>query len=319
MSGELVGVSVVIPTFNRAELLADTVRSVFASDVGDVSDLGGVEVIVVDDGSAEPAEDALATLVPPFWCRLRVVRQDNAGVGAARNRGYREAVGPIVLFVDDDMLLLPGTLRTHVDAHGRHPNSVVFGRSPYVDQPRDRFVDWVLTLDNDPHRAAAAAIAPATIVASGHLSVERSGPVRQWSEFYADDMRTPVAEEYELSDRLARHGVPILVGRDIIAFHNRTIDVDTFLRQQHGHGRGCAEAARRHPECLELSELRRIITHHGRRSPKATAWRLLATAPMRSALRRAAHLGRRGLLGPLGPAVFRVAAGAWFAAGLRSP
>jgi len=308
-------VSVVIPTYDRERLLADTVRSVFDSELGDT---GRWQLIVVDDGSAVPAAEVLAGLDVPPQCSMLIARQDNAGVGAARNRGFREALGQIVLFLDDDMILPPGALRAHVEAHRLHPNAVVFGRSPYVDQPRDRFVDWVLALGNDPHRVAAVAFAPASIVASGHLSVERSGPVRDWSEFYADDMRTPVAEEYELSHRLGRHGVPVLLGRDIVAFHNRAIEVDAFLAQQYGHGRGCAEAARRHPECLDLAELRTVMAHHRRRSPKSAMWRLLATSAARSTLRGAARLASRGRLGPLAPATFRAAAGAWFAAGLAS-
>ncbi len=308
--------TVVIPTFNRSTAVAGTVESVLRSDVGDGVQ---VEVIVVDDGSAEPASNALVGLRPPAGWSLRVARQDNRGVGAARNRGYREAAGDIVVFVDDDMLLFPETLRRHLEAHRCLPGSVIFGRSPYVPQPEaNPFVEWVLDLTSTSSGRAEHHLIPATIIASGHLSVERGGPTSQWSELYADDMRTPVAEEYELSHRLQAHGVPVYRAPNIVAFHNRTIDVESFMRQQLGHGKGCAEAARLHPECLALEQLRHIIDHHQRRSAQRAAWVALGSPIMRSMLRRAARVGERGQLGPLAPLAFRLSAGAWFAAGVRS-
>jgi glycosyltransferase involved in cell wall biosynthesis len=307
--------SVVIPTFNRSAALSETVTSVLASDLDE-----GVrsELIIVDDGSEEPAANALVDVRPPPEWSLHVVRQDNAGVGAARNRGHREAVGDVIVFVDDDMLLFPETLRRHLDGHRRRPGSVIFGRSPYVGQDVDPFVEWVQGLDNDPSQRATEEFVRVTVIASGHLSIERDGPVARWHAIYADDMRTPVAEEYELSARLAAHRIPAYVARDIVAFHNRRITVEAFLRQQLGHGRGCAEAARLHPECLRLSELRTIIDHHARRSARRTLWSILGTVPARSVLQRAALAGQHGRLGPLAPWAFRLSAGAWFAAGVRS-
>jgi glycosyltransferase involved in cell wall biosynthesis len=308
-------VSVVIPTFNRSTALAETVASVFSSDLGE-----GVrpELIIVDDGSDEPAANALVNVRRPAEWSLRVVRQDNQGVGAARNRGYREAAGDVIVFVDDDMLLFPETLHRHMDGHRRLPGSVIFGRSPYVGQDTNPFVEWVQSLNNDPSQSAEEEFVPATIIASGHLSVEGTGPASRWPAIYADDMRTPVAEEYELSHRLVAHRIPAYMARDIVAFHNRTIGVDAFMRQQLGHGRGCAEAARLHPECLELDELRTVIDHHAHKSARSALWTLLGTSPARSALRRAARAGQRGRLGPLAPLAFRLSAGAWFSAGVRT-
>ncbi len=242
--------TVVIPTFNRSTALVDMIASLLSSDVGAGIQ---VELIVVDDGSAQPAATLLSDLQPPPWCSLRVVRQDNQGVAAARNCGYREAKANIVLFVDDDMLVLPTTLLGHLRAHETFPGSVIFGRSPYVAQPESNpFRAWVHSLDNDPHKSAQHEYVRATIVASGHLSVERTGALAGTSDFYNDEMRTPVAEEYELSHRLAKLGIPVYIARDVMAFHNRSLDVDSFMHQQLSHGRGCSEVWRRYPGTLEL-------------------------------------------------------------------
>lgn len=95
--------SIVIPTYNRARLLEETLASVFAQEETDY------EVLVVDDGSTD---DTLETLAR-YGERVRVFQQRNAGPGAARNRGIEEARGEYVVFLDSDDLWFPWTLATY--------------------------------------------------------------------------------------------------------------------------------------------------------------------------------------------------------------
>ena len=95
-----VAVSVVIPTYNRAHLIPNAVRSVLAAT------RGGDEVIVVDDGSTDDTEGALA----PWRDRIRYVRVPNGGAGAARNRGVNLATKPLIAFLDSDDEWLPDKL-----------------------------------------------------------------------------------------------------------------------------------------------------------------------------------------------------------------
>lgn len=308
-------VSVVVPTFDRADELTATIGSLYASELRTP---GSVELIVVDDGSAVPADRFVEGIPVPAHFTTRVVRQENQGVGSARNRGFREARGPVVLFVDDDMIVLPDMLEGHLDAHGRVPGSVVFGPSPYVRQRSPTpFTDWVLGLPGDPLAAGDEPLVPAAVVASGHLSVERAA-VPGWEDFYADTMRTPVAEEYELSWRLSCQGIPVFVARDVVALHGRQISLDTFLRQQYGHGKGCGEAARLAPETLAVAALRAVIDRHTRTGRAALPWSLLRAAPARRVLRGLAgaadhpRVPRR-----IRAAVFTAASGAAFSAGVR--
>lgn len=93
--------SVVIATHNRASLLGRAIRSALDQC------FANFEVIVVDDASS----DQTSTLVPRDFPEVRFLRQDvNQGVGAARNRGVREAMNPWVVIFDDDDELLPGAL-----------------------------------------------------------------------------------------------------------------------------------------------------------------------------------------------------------------
>jgi glycosyltransferase involved in cell wall biosynthesis len=84
--------AVVIPTYNRARLLPAALDSVFAQTYGDW------EIVVVDDGSKDDTED----VVRRYGERIRYIRQENRGVGAARNVGIENAHGEFIAFLDSD-------------------------------------------------------------------------------------------------------------------------------------------------------------------------------------------------------------------------
>ena len=92
-------VSVVVPTFNRAQLLERLLHALARCDVP----RGGFEVIVVDDGST----DGTAAVVADAPLAVSYVRQENAGAAAARNRGWRHAEGELVAFTDDHCVPSP--------------------------------------------------------------------------------------------------------------------------------------------------------------------------------------------------------------------
>lgn len=94
--------SVVIPAFQAAGVVLDAVKSVLDQSVA------GVEVVVVDDGSEDDLIGALASLRADE--RVRVVRQERAGVSVARNRGVQESRGTLLMFVDADDRLAPDSL-----------------------------------------------------------------------------------------------------------------------------------------------------------------------------------------------------------------
>lgn len=87
------GVTVVIPAYNYARFLPDAIASALAQPYSPF------EVIVVDDGSTDETPAILASIMDP---RLRVIRQTNAGLSAARNTGIREAKHPYIAFLDAD-------------------------------------------------------------------------------------------------------------------------------------------------------------------------------------------------------------------------
>jgi hypothetical protein len=104
-------VSVVTPAFDAAQTIGATVASVLGQTYRDV------ELVVVDDGST----DSTAAIAEAHGEPVRVVRQENRGVAAARNRGIEAAAGELIAFCDADDVLLPEHLERLVrvwDEHG---------------------------------------------------------------------------------------------------------------------------------------------------------------------------------------------------------
>lgn len=94
-------ISVIIPTFNRAEFLKEAVQSVLNQDYFRGREGEDVfEVIVIDDGST----DKTGEIVHSFAYDIRYIYQENRGVSAARNVGLQHARGDFIAFLDSDDL-----------------------------------------------------------------------------------------------------------------------------------------------------------------------------------------------------------------------
>lgn len=91
----------IVPVFNRPAFVRAAVDSALAQECP-----GGHEVVVVDDGSTDETPQVLAA----FGDRIRVVRQENAGPAAARNRAIAASRGELVALLDSDDVWLPGKL-----------------------------------------------------------------------------------------------------------------------------------------------------------------------------------------------------------------
>jgi glycosyltransferase involved in cell wall biosynthesis len=111
--------SIVIPTFNRADMLGDAIRSALEQNHSDR------EIIIVDDGSADRTE----SVVREFGKAVRYLRQENQGKAAALNLGISDSEGDVVTVLDDDDVFPPWALARHAVALATNPRAAFsYGR-----------------------------------------------------------------------------------------------------------------------------------------------------------------------------------------------
>ena len=108
-------VSVVVPSYNRANVIAQSLDSALAQTYP------RLEIIVVDDGSTDETEQAVA----PYRDRVVFIRQQNQGLAGARNTGLARATGEYVAWLDSDDLWNPDKLALQIAFLRRHPDHVL--------------------------------------------------------------------------------------------------------------------------------------------------------------------------------------------------
>lgn len=118
-------ISIIIPAYNVNAYLEETCRSVSAQTYQEW------ECLIIDDGATD-ATPELARKMEDRDPRFHVIRQENAGVSAARNTGLRHAKGEFILFLDADDLLVPTALHDLLTALEARPDCVLsWGRARF--------------------------------------------------------------------------------------------------------------------------------------------------------------------------------------------
>lgn len=197
------GLSVVIPTRNRRELLSTTLASVL--DQRDVD----LEVVVVDDGS-----DAGVAAIPEFHdCRVRVVRHSTRrGVAAARNTGIAAATKEWLAFTDDDDIWAPEKLSSQLRALEKSAARWSCGGVVQVDDDLN-----VFRCDEPPPIADVSdqMLIGNAIPGGGSGVVADTDLVRRVGGF---DESLSVCADYDLWIRLALSAPVAAVNRPLIAY-----------------------------------------------------------------------------------------------------
>jgi glycosyltransferase involved in cell wall biosynthesis len=121
-------VSIVVPLYNKRATLRRTLNSIIMQSFSDF------EVLVVDDGSTDGAADFVSDLRDS---RFRVIRQANAGPGAAKNRGMREATAGLLSFIDADDEWDPRFLETAVTSLQKYSACDAFTSDIYLGGQRE--------------------------------------------------------------------------------------------------------------------------------------------------------------------------------------
>ncbi len=231
--------SIVIPAYNSAAFLRETMESVRGQDAS------GWELIVVDDGSTDGSLDVARSVADP---RIRVLRQENRGVSAARNRGLAEASGEWVLFLDSDDRLLPDALRRMGEAGQARPEAVaVYGEAAPMSESGDMLSGGAPPVFGQrPSGDVLEALLARNFIATPGVIALRRHALAQSGGFSEG---LSVAEDWELWCRLAMLGTfHYLGGGPVLAYRLRQGSVVRSTGLQPEHALACVAAIFGNPE-----------------------------------------------------------------------
>lgn len=219
--------SVIIPTFERPRHLAQCLRSVAAIDWP----RDDFEVIVVDDGGTAALGDSVGRSGNDIPVTL--VRQGNAGPGAARNRGAALARGTYLAFTDDDCRPRPGWLRAlwSVMAGGA---DMAGGPTVNIvdDSPWSRTSQLIVEAAYGYHNDGTGGT---TFLASNNMAVA----AHRFRDIGGFDPRfRPASEDRDLCDRWLAAGYSIEFAPGAVVDHASDLDLPRFCRQHFNYGRG---------------------------------------------------------------------------------
>jgi glycosyltransferase involved in cell wall biosynthesis len=206
-------VSVIIPCHNDEAYLAEALQSVLDQT------LAPDEIVVIDDGST----DHSAEVAQGFGARIRLVSQENQGIGAARNRGVAASSGEIIAFLDADDLWPADSLASRLSRLAGEPRAdCVFGLTQQFLSP-----------DLDPETAAGLFCPPEASAArfAGAMLVrravfERVGP-------FKTDIK--VGETIDWVSRLTDDGAPVATV-PVLAMRRRIHGGNTVVKERASHG-----------------------------------------------------------------------------------
>ncbi|MFF8596062.1 bifunctional polysaccharide deacetylase/glycosyltransferase family 2 protein [Streptomyces sp. NPDC015220] len=230
-------VSVLVPAYNEAKCIENTVRSLTASE-------HPIEVLVVDDGSADGTADIVEAMDLPG---VRVVRQRNAGKPAALNRGIAHASYDLIVMMDGDTVFEPSTVRELVQPFGDPRVGAVAGNAKVGN--RDsligawQHIEYVMGFNLDRRMYDVLRCMP-TI--PGAVGAFRRSALREVGGMSHDTL----AEDTDITMALHRAGWRVVYAEDARAWTEAPESVRQLWSQRYRWSYGTMQAIWKHRGAL---------------------------------------------------------------------
>lgn len=253
--------SVIIPTFNREQILKLTLERLFAQ-VGEAD----MEIVVADDGSSVATQDVIQAACARAPFPVRLIAQSNRGPAAARNLAIREASGDLLLFLGDDIFASPDLVATHLRVHAQHPSesvAVLGYTSPAPEMRKTALSEYI---ERSGLQFAYQHIQDPNNVSYEHfytsnVSLKRAFLLR----FGMFDEEFPYAayEDLELAYRLqSQHGLQIIFEPGARAYHFHPVSIRQLEQRGFFKGRSVVILNRKHPEVFDVDSVVRLFPRH---------------------------------------------------------
>lgn len=221
--------SVVVPSFQRPRQLDACLAALTLQDLSRER----FEVLVVDDGSANPPRDIVAAYADRL--HLRLIEQPNAGPAAARNNGASAARGTHVIFTDDDCRPAPQWLSSLASCVLTYPDAAIGGR--VANALPDRLCSTASQLLIEfLYRYYNAKAADSRFLITSNLLMPR----RAFLALGGFDLSFPLAggEDRDLCERWCASGQQMTYCADAVILHAHELRLASFWRQHYNYGRG---------------------------------------------------------------------------------
>ncbi|ODP36475.1 glycosyltransferase family 2 protein [Sphingomonas turrisvirgatae] len=254
-------ITIVVPTHNRRDLMIQMLDALERQG----ADTPPFELIAVADG----CRDGTATMLAahPATFPIRVIELPGNGPAHARNAGAAASRADLLLFLDDDVLPLPGAVAAHWRAHRDQPGGAVVG--PYPPAPHASEDIFRLRIRGWWTRHFAALASPGhrfgfRDLLTGNLSMSRA----LWDRVGGLDPQFARArEDLELGARLIAHGVAIRYAPDAFGWHHEhaTSSLASACRRAFEEGRSDARMLLKHPHLHGALDIARSAERRRRR------------------------------------------------------
>jgi cellulose synthase/poly-beta-1,6-N-acetylglucosamine synthase-like glycosyltransferase/peptidoglycan/xylan/chitin deacetylase (PgdA/CDA1 family) len=231
-------VSVVVPAYNEAVVIARTVGSLAASDYPDF------DIVVVDDGSSDGTAEIVESLgLPSVW----VVRQPNAGKAAALNAGISQTSGEVVVMVDADTIFEPETLRRLVQPFADPAVGAVSGNAKVGNRStmlgRWQHIEYVIGFNLDRRMYEILQCTPTVPGAVGAFRRDVLNSVGGVSG-------ATLAEDTDLTLAVGRTGCRVVYAEDARAWTEAPSSLSGLWRQRYRWSFGTMQAVWKHKRAL---------------------------------------------------------------------
>jgi glycosyltransferase involved in cell wall biosynthesis len=248
-------VSVIIPTFNRSAVLERTLAALTEQILpvaagGELESRRTFEVVVVDDGSTD---DTSGIAARPWPFTLRYFRQANRGATVARNWGSAQSYGTILVFLDDDILLSPGTLQTLAQGVLQNTRAVIMGT--LVEPPelcelcQSHFARMIATHERGKPRLTEPIVeVDGTRCKTGLLALRHSD-FDELGRFQDPTGGWPNWDDVDFGVRANRHGYRLMRLSTAVGTHwdYSIVDLPTFCQRSRRASRAAVQLFKRYP------------------------------------------------------------------------
>ncbi len=243
--------TIVIPTHNRAEILSRCLEHLAEQTFQDF------QVIVIDDGSTDNTKEVAHSWSFRFK-NFKYIHQENLGQGNARNNGLNHALGNIILFIGDDILLIRTALQEHMFTHKKHPEIRVAVLGLVLWHPDITITDFMQWLTNGREGGTQFAYdllkgketADFNFFYTSNISIKRK--LLEKHKF-DPDFKSYGWEDIELGYRLTKEeNLKIHYNKSAVGYHYHEINEESLAERMKSIGRSSRIFHKKHPELKKL-------------------------------------------------------------------